>query len=53
MTIFLDAGPTVSSILEDTVRVLIYLHWGESVVLQEGQSDDWHQQELHTESVVL
>lgn len=31
----------------------MYLHWGESVIFQERQPDDRHQQELHTERVVL
>lgn len=30
-----------------------YLHGCEGVVLQEGQADDRHQQELHAERVVL
>lgn len=31
----------------------VYLQWGERIVFQEGQPDDWHQQELHAESVIL
>lgn len=33
--------------------LLVYLHWGESIVFQKGQADDWHQQKLHTERVIL
>ena len=33
--------------------LVIYLHWGESVVFQEGKSDDRHEQELNAERVVV
>ncbi len=39
--------------IKDTVWVLLYLHWGKSIVFQEWEPDDRHQQELHTERVVL
>lgn len=30
-----------------------HLQWDEGIVFQEGEADDWHQQELDAEGVVL
>lgn len=37
----------------DSAEVGAYLQRGESIVFQEGEADDWHQQELDAEGVVL
>lgn len=44
----ITSHPAVLKILES-----VHLQGGKRVVLQEGQPDDRHQQELHAERVVL